>query len=139
MFEESLEKPWSKRLFGPIADIGDAEYLAGGLGWALVVIGSIQSVVAVVALPQALFGGVVLIVLGLLIWRTKSRAAATAALAVQATNLALMALTYARGRFGGNLLLALVLLWVALRAVQATFAYQKLRRAGPGVPPQVPA
>lgn len=134
MFKESLEKPWRKRLFGPIEDIGDAEFLAGGLGWAFVVIGAIQCVLGVVALPLAVFG-VVFVVLGLLIWRIRSRAAACAALAVEAANLVLMALTYLRGRFGGNLLLALVFLWVALRAVQATFSYQRLSRAGQGALP----
>ena len=138
MFEESLEKPWRKRLLGPIEDISDAEFLAGGLGWAFVVIGAIQCVLAFVALPLALFGAV-LIALGLLIWRMKSRVAASAALVVQAANLALMALTYARGRFGGNLLLALVLLWVAGRAVQATFAYQRLSKSWQGVQPEMPA
>jgi len=147
MFDQVRRRSWRAVLSGPIEDPGDAAYLAGGLGWALVVVGVIGCIAEIVrisggTLPRsgtapstaAWVATLVIlaapIVLGLLIWKLRSRVAACLALGLVVANLVGFAVLLARGRVGGNVLLMIVFLWVALRAVQATFAYHRLAARG---------
>jgi hypothetical protein len=128
VFEETLEKPWHTRLFGPIEDVADAEYITSGLGVALVAVGVLGLVAAVkYGIPAAL-GGLLYLALGLLIWRMKSSAAALVLLSLEILDLLVrFALLFRRGSFALVWVVwGFVLLWVSIRAVQATRAYHRL-------------
>lgn len=84
MFEDTLEKPWHTRVFGPIEDVATAEYLAGGVGFAFIVIGALGCVLVLKYGLAVLLAGLVQGVLGLLVWRIKSRAAASVLVGVRA-------------------------------------------------------
>ncbi len=128
MFEETLEKPWHTRLFGPIEDVADAEYITSGLGVALVAVGVLGLVAAVKYGILAALGGLLYLALGLLIWLIKSSAAALVLLGIEVLEvIARFALVVRQSSYALPWLLwGFLLLWVGMRAVQATRAYHRL-------------
>jgi hypothetical protein len=128
MREGATDRPVVERLFGPIEDRDGARLLAGDLGKALLVVALIQAVLALARDPVALADAALYAISGPVIWATASRLAAVVVLFVAGgagvlTVLALLGSTRTSG--GRNIILALVAVWIAARAVQATFDYHR--------------
>jgi len=138
MFEDTLEKPWHTRVFGRIEDVATAENLAQGLGLAFIAVGAVGCIFAFKHGPVMLVEGLVYGVLGFLVWRIKSRAAASVLVGVEALAIpaSLIRLTRQGGFAITGLWWAIVLLGASIRAVQATFAYHRLRQAADQPPVQ---
>ena len=128
MAEGTPRRPLVERLFAPIEDRDGARVLAGDLGKVLLIVAVIQTVLALARDPAALVDAALYAVFGMFIWVTASRLAAVVVLFVAGgagvlTVLALLGSTRTSG--GRNIILALVAVWIAARAVQATFDYHR--------------
>jgi hypothetical protein len=122
------------RLFGPIEDQAVARVLARNLGVGLLAVGVIQAALALAAGRDALMDAAAFAVTGGLVWATAGRLAAALALVAAAGSAALSIATLAVHTpvsGGRNILLGLVAVWIAGRAVVATFARHRLSRVGP--------
>jgi len=131
MAERTAERPLVERLFAPIEDCDGARLLASDLGKALLIVAVIQTVLALARDPAALVDAALYAACGAVIWATASRLAAVFVLLVGsgASVLTLLDLLGPIRISGGrNIILALVTVWIAGRAVQATFDYHRFGR-----------
>jgi hypothetical protein len=123
--------PLVDRLFGPIEDLATARILARDLGVGLLVVAALQAVLALTSGRDALVDAALLAVSGALVWATAGRFAAALALlaACGSAALAIATLTVripaTRGR---SILLGLIAVWIAGRAVVAALALRRLSR-----------
>jgi len=127
MFEESLEKAFLKRLFGPIEDASDAEYVTSGLGAMWVVLGALACLLVIRIGAVAAVSGILYVVLGLLLRLAQSRITAIVLLFIVGLNWVFL---FAHVLGGGRLvhvLWPIVFLGAAVRGAQAAFAYHRWR------------
>jgi len=124
--------PLLDRWFGPIVDRASARALARDLGVGLLVVAALQAVLALASGRDALVDAALLAVSGGLVWATASRLAAALAHAVAAGSAALSIATvtlHAPASGGRSIVLGLVAVWIAGRAVVASVALRRLERA----------
>lgn len=124
-----------ERLFGPIENRATAVALARDLGVGLLLVAALQAALALGAGRDALVDAALFAISGALIWATASRLAAALAVAsaVGSAALAIATLTVRAPASGGrSVLLGLVAVWIAGRALVAAVA---LRRIPLVVPP----
>jgi hypothetical protein len=131
MAERTAERPLVERLFAPIEDCDGARLLASDLGKVLLIVASVQAILALARGPAALIDSALYAVMGAFIWLRVSRVAAVLVLLIAGgagvlTMLSLLGPLQASG--GRNILLALVVVWIAGRSVQATFDYHRFGR-----------
>lgn len=119
----------ASRFLGRVASIEDAMKAIKDPSTAFLVIAGLQMVLLVLILKQyaVLFDVVVLVVCAVLLRRFKSRAAAVVLLVVTLLEAAVtVANRLGVSQLGGNnVVLALIMLWAAVRAAEATFKYRK--------------
>jgi hypothetical protein len=128
MAETTAKRPLIERLFAPIEDRDGARVVAGDLGKALLVVAVIQTILALAREPLTLVDAALYAACGAVIWVTASRLAALVVLLVAsgALVLTMLSLLGSIQRGGGrHIVLALVVVWIAGRAVQATFDYHR--------------
>lgn len=119
------KNPW----FGKIESREDALKVIKDSSNAFYVIAAIQAGIGVFLAPSMILDGVIYAVLGFLLRKFNSRIVAVllllfSALAVFAT----VSNQFGRdGTGGSNIVLAVIILWAAVRAVQATFKLPKLK------------
>jgi hypothetical protein len=144
MAEGTPERPLVERLFAPIEDRDGEHVLAGDLGKALLIVAVIQAVLALARDSAALVDAALYAVFGAFIWVTVSRLAAVLVLLVAGgagvlTIFSLLGPVQISG--GRHIVLALVTIWIAGRAVQATLNYHrfgKTAKLAPGDGGSVP-
>src|SRR5262245_19575462 len=119
-----------KRWFGPMVTMADALWMIDETGRAFLVLSAIQAVLAFFVGLLMLIDAAAFCVLAYFLMRFKSRVAACMLL-----GLGLLEGTQTLvNRFGGqkaggtHVILAVIVAWVGVRAVQATFKYWNLRR-----------
>ena len=137
MAEGTPERPLVERLFAPIEDRDGARVLAGDLGKALLIVAVIQTVLALARDPAALVDAALYAVFGTFIWVTASRLGAVLVLLVAGgagvlTMLSLLGPVQISG--ARQIILALVTVWIAGRAVQATFNYHRFGKTAKSAP-----
>jgi hypothetical protein len=137
MAEGTPERPLVERLFAPIEDRNGARVLAGDLGKTFLIVAVIQTVLALARDPAALVDAALYAVCGAFIWVTASRLAAVLVLLVASgagvlTVLALLGPVQIS--WGRHIVLALVTVWIAGRAVQATFDYHRFGKTAKSTP-----
>ena len=123
--------PLLDRWFGPIVDRDGARRLARDLGIALLAVALGQAALALASGRDALADAALFAVAGALVSATASLPAAALAVAAAAgsTGLAIATLTlHAPASGGRSILLGLVAVWIAGRAVAASVALRRLRR-----------
>jgi hypothetical protein len=131
------DRPLFERLFAPIEDRDGARVLAGDLGKALIAVALVQTVLALARGPGALADAALYALGGAVIWATASRLSAVIVLLVSALSSVLTLLDLLgpiRTSGGRNIILALVAVWIAGRAVQATFDYRRFGSTGGSAP-----
>lgn len=154
MFEDTVDRSLRERLFSPPTSVEEALEICRDAGMAIVLLAVVAGVVSLVLFALATtsgrlaqmrgqFGGGVLLIslagaslstlLGVLIWRVRSRMAAVVALVLFCTSaLIRLGLLVTRGPFGLVWLsIGVVLVWASIRAVQGTFAAHRFA-AGSG-------
>ena len=132
MADITAKRPLVERLFAPIEDRDGARVLAGDLGKALLVVAVIQTILALAREPLTLVDAALYAACGAVIWVTASRLAALVVLMVAGGALVLTMLSLlgpVQKPGGRHIIVALVTLWIAGRAVQATFDYHRFGRA----------
>jgi hypothetical protein len=137
MAEGTPERPLVERLFAPIEDRDGARVLVGDLGKVLLIVAAIQTLLALARDPAALVDAALYAVCGAFIWMTASRLAAVLVLLVAGgagvlTMLSLLGPVQTSG--ARHIVLALVTVWIAGRAVQATFDYHRFGKAAKSAP-----
>ena len=137
MNDSAPTHPFVDRWFGPITDREGARRLARDLGIALLAVALAQAVLALASGRDALADAALFAVSGALVWATAALPAAALALATAAgsTALAIATLALRAPASGGrNILLGLVAVWIAGRAVAASVALRRLARVPPPQP-----
>jgi len=136
-----------ERLFGPIENRATARALARDLGVGLLLVAALQAALALGAGRDALADAALFAISGALIWATASRLAAALAVAsaVGSAALSIATLTVRAPASGGrSIVLCLVAVWIAGRALVAAVAMRRVPRAVPpaeengGEPPVQP-
>jgi len=131
------EHPLLDRWFGPIVSRAGARALARDLGIALLAVAVAQAALALASGRDALADAALFAVSGALLWATAALPAAALALATAAgsTGIAIATLTLHEPASGGrNILLGLVAVWIAGRAVAAAVALRRFARVPPPEP-----
>jgi hypothetical protein len=134
MAQPAPAHPLVDRLFGPISDPSGARVLARELGVGLLLVGVLQAALAFAAGRDALADAAAFAITGGLVWATAGRLAAALALVAATGSAALSIATlaiHAPASGGRNIVLGLVAVWIAGRAVVATFAMHRLSRPAP--------
>ncbi len=132
MTENAPAHPLLDRWFGPIGDGATARALARDLGIAFLAVAAVQAALALALGRGALVDAGLFVVAGVLVVATGSRLAAALALtvAVGSAGLAVGTLTLHEPASGGrSVLLGLVAVWIAGRAVVAAVAQHRLARS----------
>lgn len=123
-----------ERLFGPIEEQATARALARDLGVGLLIVAVLQAALALASGRDALVDAALFAISGALVWATASRLAAALALLSASGSAALSIGTltvHGPASRGRNILLGLIAVWIAGRAVVATFALHRLSRSAP--------
>jgi len=128
------EKPKKAGWFSKIKDRDDAVKVAKDCGMAFFVIAAIQGAIGVWIAPVLLIDAAIFAVCGFFIRRSYSRTAAVIALLLGLVTVVTTFMNRIGESVGGgnNIILALIVLWAAIRSVEATF---KLHGRYKEVPP----
>jgi hypothetical protein len=132
MADITAKRPLIERLFAPIEDRDGARVLVADLGKAFLVVAVIQTILGLAREPLTLVDAALYAACGAVIWVTPSRLAAVIVLLVAggALVLTMLSLLGSNQRASGrHIVLALVVVWIAGRAVQATFDYHRFGKA----------
>ena len=124
------QKPKKKnQWFGKIESREDALKVIKDSSNGFYVIAAIQAGIGVFLAPSMILDGVIYAVLGFLLRKFNSRVVAVLLLLFSALSVfATASNQFGRGGTGGsNIVLAVIILWAAVRAVQATFKLPKLK------------
>jgi hypothetical protein len=123
-----------ERLFGPIEDPATARALSRDPGVGLLLVAALQTALALFSGRDALVDAALLAISGALVWASAGRLAAAFALVVACGSAAMSVATltlHAPASRGRSILLGLVAVWVAGRALVAALALRRLSRVAP--------
>lgn len=158
MFEEAVERTWRERLFSRPGNVEEALAICKDVGMAIVLLAVAAGMASVIlfalttpsgplggmrwrfgvgALLISLAGASLSVLLGLLIWKVRSRMAGVVALMLfSISELVRLGELVTRGPFGLVWLsVGVVLVWASIRAVQGTFAAHRFAaESGEAVP-----
>jgi hypothetical protein len=158
MFEDTVERTWRERLFSRPTGVEEAFAICRDVGMAIVLLAVVAGAVSLIlfalaaaygsfshmrghfgvgALLISLAGASLSALLGVLIWRVRSRMAAVIALILFCISaLVRLGLLVTRGPFGLVWLsVGVVLVWASIRAVQGTFAAHRFAVGSGGAVP----
>jgi hypothetical protein len=119
-------------LFSTIQNMDDALKMTRNAAYSFYLVAALQCAIGVLVAPALVIDAVIYLILAFFIHRFKSRIASLSLLLL----VGLVLITTFQNRIGGggeggnNLLLSLIMVGVAIRAVEATFKYQNYRKAG---------
>ncbi len=117
------DKPKKKGLFSRIETHEDAAKMVRETAVAFLVLAGIQALIGFFLAPSTLVDAVVLAILALILWKGRSRVAALLLLVVSLGEAAVTVLNRVgvTSQGGTNVILAVIMVIAAVRAVEATF------------------
>lgn len=119
----------AKYYFGTIETADEAVLIPTDCGKMFLLLALMQAAMAYFVNVGAAFDAIAYALLGALLWKFRSRAAALALLVL---SLAAIYITWmnviGRGSGGRNIVLSILVFWFSIRAVQATFKLSKLKK-----------